>query len=454
MRRRLACVVLLPLVLAAGPAQAQDRALLVGVGQFADPQVTPLPGIDLDLQMARQTTITLGFSPSQIKILANEEATLERIRATFDEWLVAGPGPNDRVLFYFSGHGTLLPSSSPDRVDEAILPYDTRSDAAAPQNLLVNHMFAAWLDKLNAGTAYVLIDACHSGSMTKSARLPSDAVVKYFPLPSASRSAPLVRGPDRGFLDVSATRALAGRYVALTAAADNELSIATRRGSSFTIGVSASVANAAAARTVSMRQVQAQSLEEISRIVPVDRVHHPQLQGDPRLADANLFLPSRPAASHPALWTDVEQLVDRAGERLALSGLRPEYTATDRMQIAITLPRAGYLNVVTISEVTGTAMVLFPNRFAPEANRFDTAGVVRLPGPNARYVFGFALPAGVREERNLLVTFLTDRPLNAYQLGSGAALFRDLTQAGLRSLKGAIVAEATYAAAKFEYVLH
>jgi len=151
-------------------------------------------------------------------------------------------------------------------------------------------------------------------------------------------------------------------------------------------------------------------------------------------------------------WTAFERLADQTSERLQITNVRSAYGVGDSMSMDVVLPRAGYLNILTISEVTGKATVLFPNDFATD-NRFTQAGVVHLPASGARYKFGFALPDAANEERNLLVAFLTAQPVNARALAADAAAFRELTVGEGDVARGAIVADAGYAAGKQSYLL-
>ena len=85
-------------------ASAEQRALLVGVGEYADP-VNNLPAIDLDLDRMWDTLIVMGFKESQIHTLLDEQATSSRVKSEIGGWLTKGVQPTDRVIFYFSGHG-------------------------------------------------------------------------------------------------------------------------------------------------------------------------------------------------------------------------------------------------------------------------------------------------------------------------------------------------------------
>jgi hypothetical protein len=103
MIKKLSALTLLLNAIALG-AHAGDRALLIVIGQYGDSRAN-LPGIDLDLANMEQVARQLGFAPDAVKILRDKEATQAGIENAINEQLINGVSENDRVLFYFSGHG-------------------------------------------------------------------------------------------------------------------------------------------------------------------------------------------------------------------------------------------------------------------------------------------------------------------------------------------------------------
>src|SRR5579862_3467436 len=98
----LSAALLAALVLAA-PASARPRALLIGV---ADVPNNELPGIDLDMDNMKKVAAIMGFAPEDIKVLFNQQATHANVMQALNGWAREGVGPEDKVLIYFSGHGT------------------------------------------------------------------------------------------------------------------------------------------------------------------------------------------------------------------------------------------------------------------------------------------------------------------------------------------------------------
>ena len=173
-------------------ARAGDRALLVGVGKYRNPRAN-LSGIDLDIRMMKDMAHLMGFSDSQIKVIENERATASNVETAINEWLVKGAGSGDRVLFYFSGHGSQIPDRNgdeEDKSDEALVLHDVRvvqeSGRKTLKGVLVDDRFHQLLGKMRSRNILVLLDCCHSGTATKGLSLETrsiqvdQAMVKFF----------------------------------------------------------------------------------------------------------------------------------------------------------------------------------------------------------------------------------------------------------------------------------
>jgi predicted transcriptional regulator len=93
-------LVLMSIVLVS-TARGEDRALLIGVGRYAHFD-DRLNGVSLDLDMMSEVARLMGFQKKAIKILEHEKATTANVYEIFENWLVKGIGPQDRVLVYFS----------------------------------------------------------------------------------------------------------------------------------------------------------------------------------------------------------------------------------------------------------------------------------------------------------------------------------------------------------------
>src|SRR5450631_2235648 len=162
-----------------GVSHARNVALLVAVGQFRDPEMKEheLLGTAADIDSMQQLlTGRWGFAAGDIVALRNQEATHERILAEISS-LEKRSAPGDRVLIYFSGHGT----SANDEDSSFDLPYAT--GAWVPYDIDVNTVTTAQstliigrrdlvprLKKLDQGgrSVVVISDSCYSGQVVRS----------------------------------------------------------------------------------------------------------------------------------------------------------------------------------------------------------------------------------------------------------------------------------------------
>jgi hypothetical protein len=137
---------------------------------------------------ARLMAGKLGIPEANMRILVGPQGT----RARFVEamrWLASRTKPEDLVLIYFSGHGTLIPDQPPvhhpDGLSAALVCFNrkqrlTIDDPDLKDILLVGADFGRLLKKLPARRRLIVIDSCHSGSITK--EMSANLVSKYLPL--------------------------------------------------------------------------------------------------------------------------------------------------------------------------------------------------------------------------------------------------------------------------------
>jgi hypothetical protein len=184
MRKRLNSIgvglgILFGLFIAVFPAAASQKAFLIGVGTYKHlPYITGkgekldnLRGPANDVQKIKDLLVSgYHFSPDNILVLKDQEATREAIISHFNQWLVKGTKPGDLVLFYYSGHGTRIPRA--DGFYKAICPYDTllKAKNIPISKLILDDELGDLLGKLRGREVVVIMDSCHSGGMTRSIR--------------------------------------------------------------------------------------------------------------------------------------------------------------------------------------------------------------------------------------------------------------------------------------------
>lgn len=155
------------------PAAAADRALLIGIGAYQNlPPKLFLHGPKNDLvAMEGLLTGTLGFDPSTIRVLRDEQATRAAILTSIEEWLVAGTQPGDRAYLYYSGHGLQVTDQDGDEddgLDEALAPFDLVAGTKDWDGGITDDELDAILDRLKGRAVTLVIDACHSGTISRS----------------------------------------------------------------------------------------------------------------------------------------------------------------------------------------------------------------------------------------------------------------------------------------------
>ncbi|MGX7666361.1 caspase family protein [Flavobacterium pedocola] len=148
------------------------KAIVVGINDYAPiGQGGPdLNGCINDARDMANTLVLCGFSPMDIKILTNQNATRANI-LTYLGKLVTNAKRGDSLVFYYSGHGTRVANIGTDLeidgLDEAICPHDY-----ATAGVIRDDDFKKILDKLAEGVNLeAIFDCCHSGTGTRKLNL-------------------------------------------------------------------------------------------------------------------------------------------------------------------------------------------------------------------------------------------------------------------------------------------
>ncbi|MBW4560732.1 MAG: GUN4 domain-containing protein [Mojavia pulchra JT2-VF2] len=139
--------------------------LLVGVNQYEDEQIPCLRYSALDCQGLGEAlnAATQGFPQKEVIIhhdFSHQQPQLENVRASLRH-IAAATKPIDTVVFYFSGHG-MLDSLSQQVV---LCLQDTQKENLIDTGLKLQELLQL-LENCSAQQQLLLLDACHSGSMT------------------------------------------------------------------------------------------------------------------------------------------------------------------------------------------------------------------------------------------------------------------------------------------------
>ncbi len=421
-------------------ARGADRALLIGVGRYEHFDER-LDGVSLDIRMMTELALLMGFKSHEIKTLEHEHASSARVYATVEDWLVKGTGPQDRVLFYFSGHGSQIPDEDhdeKDQFDEVLLLHDVaRKQSGRQQTLsgvLIDDHFNTMLAKMKSRNILVIIDACHSGSATRSLRLASrslsvnEAQVKFF-----SYSPGLAAAGGSGRFDVMEPEVLStigGNYVAITACRDNEKTVATAQGSIFTLALRQVIRSAAMASShITPDEIRQRTTNFIrEQLQSGTAVFHPQIAGNKNLRKRPLQLVSL-SGGNGYVRAELEALVTKSSQRVWIKLNKPCFEPGDVLELSVWIPEPGHLNIMSV-RADDQALVLFPNRYHPH-NAVER-GRLTIPGED----MDFEIVTDGISGPHLITAFLTRSPINGYEYGFKTAndVLANLAPGSTRSL--------------------
>ena len=179
---RLAIIIALVTALVAPLAIAAPHrsALLIGINDYTASRLTTigtaapdrdwpnLSGAVNDTVAMRELLVLLrGFDARDIVTLNDQSATRTAILVAANA-LAATAARDDVVFFFYAGHGSQVKNSrsdEPDKLDESIIPADSRRGADDIRDKELRRIFNAILDR--GAHLTVIIDACHSGSAAR-----------------------------------------------------------------------------------------------------------------------------------------------------------------------------------------------------------------------------------------------------------------------------------------------
>lgn len=192
MRRGLLAIVLLAsLVTAGSPALAKNRALLIGVSDYPKETVgdLQLAGPRNDVALMVESLRGTGFRDADMTLLGDglEKAGLPQAPAATREAILKAlarladdAASGDQVLVFLSGHGSQQPDEtpeakvnpSPDGLERLFLPFDIgpwNDSVGRVENAITAEEIGAAIRLIrNKGAlVWLVVDACHSGGLTR-----------------------------------------------------------------------------------------------------------------------------------------------------------------------------------------------------------------------------------------------------------------------------------------------
>lgn len=167
-----------PLLALLSTANAEPRALLLGIGDYPEANGWADLHAEADLEALRVAWIHRGIPAERIVVLSGPALTREGLEAALQRWLVDDTETGDHLVLHFSGHGQQLPDDDGDEVDgldEALVPWDAPMHPPAGYDgsyHLRDDALAGWIGSARkaagpAGSVTVTLDTCFSGSLTR-----------------------------------------------------------------------------------------------------------------------------------------------------------------------------------------------------------------------------------------------------------------------------------------------
>ena len=421
-------------------ARGEDRALLIGVGRYAHFD-DRLKGVSLDLDMMTEIAQLLGFQPQAIKILEHEQATSTNVFQAMEEWLVEAVAAQDRVLVYFSGHGSQVPDENDDeqdRFDEVLLLYDTsltvKDGRQSLAGVLHDDRFHRTLSRIKSRNILIVLDACHSGSATRNLRISprtipvNDAQVKYFyysPMLEAAGQSGRFDVMEPSISDIGQ-----GHYVAISACRDDEKTVATSQGSIFTLGLRQALRQAAmAGKKITPEELQQQTTKFIKEQLRSEvMAFHPQINGHHQLRKKPLEL-AQLSGGNGLIRQKLASMTEKSFELLQLRLNKMCFEPGDALELSVRVTAPGYLNIVSVT-ADDRSTVLFPNQYHP--SNTVSPGILTVPSAQMEFELISDGPPGPQ----LITAFLTRSPENGYQHGfkTQDRPMADLSPGSMRSL--------------------
>lgn len=445
-------VVAVAIILAATVASAEQRALLVGVGQYAVPGID-LPGIDLDIERMRETLTVMGFEDRQIRSLIDSQATSRKVIGEFRSWLRDGVNAEDRVVFYFSGHGSNVPDLSGDEddgVDEVLLAHDVRRVTREGKRTLIgvidDDTMASLIAGIPSNNIWIIVDACHSGTVTRDIVLDNLSLGDNPVFEKSFTYAGMPEGNQFVF-DREFTAKSEPNFVSMSAAGDNEKALGGFSGGIFTIGLTKAIEQAARdGESLTINELRDKAAAYIREHVDESKLYHPQVTGSERLANGALNIIPLEGGNGPNRQRLLAMLEEQ-GNTFELTANQAMYSIDEPIELTLNIPMSGYLNLVTVDS-KDTATVLFPNRY--HADNAVTPGSFVVPTKRMEFELFASEPLGP----TLVVGFVTNDPVNFYESsldqrdkdGNINVVFTSMSRVATRAIRVAPRKKEMYAA--------
>lgn len=393
-------------------AEAGQKALLIGVGDYPHlPPSAQLTGPANDLRaMSSFLRDHWQFQSADIRVLKDRDATKANILGSMTGWLASETVPGDRVVIYYSGHGSHVPDRSGDEADgedETFVPHDFGRRGKRIEDMVLDDEIGRALAALPGREVILIADSCHSGTVNRdifsdTAEEPPDVRARYLPFGGGARSVPsTARDEDPLARDV-------GAHITLSAALPHQFSWETSGSGIFTRTLIEGLSTRAADLNGNGRITTA---ELMSYIRPKTERWCSQvaqcrdMQFTPNISPRNeAFILQPMTAGTPVEGVeggsegDVSDVVPELNPSEIRVDILPGNTHRigDEVQFRLTSGMDGYLTLLDIT-AEDELVLLFPtdeDRQAGKTGRIRAGSALTVPDPSYGFAFEAQAPAG------------------------------------------------------------
>jgi hypothetical protein len=170
--------ILLSMLMLHAAAQTPEKyAVIVAVSNYAPATGWNMLNSENDIPLIREALKRQGFKEANIRIIRDNEATKQGILLAMQQQFITKAKAGDICVFHFSGHGQQVMDNNGDEADgydEALVTYDSPMEyEGGVEKHLRDDEFGFKLEEVRKhlgsnGNLLVIIDACHSGTSTRS----------------------------------------------------------------------------------------------------------------------------------------------------------------------------------------------------------------------------------------------------------------------------------------------
>ena len=157
MKRKLLAIAILAIVFLF--SSATTKVLIIGAGNFRDSRIIPLPGAITDANLFQKTILDLGIAKaSDVTFLSDPSFG---ILASEVEAFFNNTQPQDKLIFYYGGHGYAKDGKT------YLVPWDTNPDYIHITGYNLTDNLSRLLAVTKAEDVILIMDACYSGSIVR-----------------------------------------------------------------------------------------------------------------------------------------------------------------------------------------------------------------------------------------------------------------------------------------------